>query len=537
MAPLPPMLTAAALAGAFAFGGPAAEAAAQDRPAFLMLRGPDREPVEGALGLVLADPPRALPALTELGGVGLFFRHEPDVLGAEPSRRTGTLQLGGGRAGAPRPGAVFVLADAADGGHLTALVERMLPGDADRLQLSRAGLVRAPDDGAELTLYAAALIDGRRVVLPALRGSIVPLPPGRYEAWVEFDGAFTWQRLDVVAGESVTVDVAGEERVLERPRDAVVTPSGRPDVVLLDGERRRCVLRGHAAKAPLTARRAATGEVASGSEPAFADEPEVMELRLRRAAPAAAAGARGFVVSRDPSDRWRVLGAGEAAPGEPLRLPRIRAGDDWLLVVADDHAPFARPLVDVDPEQPLELEAGQRLELRCRLDNGDPARDVLLEYVPRYREVATVAVRTDRRGGADFGNVSLPGTVRASDPRHANVELALDAVPEGGVTLQLGPGFTVRGAVQLPDGEPAAGVTVTLRAPHDALRPRHRAVVTDEAGGFSFGGLAEGHEYVLFATTRRGDRTWSSSMARFTAGEQPLQLTIRNEDPQLGPGR
>ncbi len=523
----------------------AAQGGTRTQPAFLMLRnGTDarRGPVEGAVGLILADPVRRYPALARLGDVELFFTREQPAIPGGPSRRTGSLQFGIGGGAPPRPGAVLVLGDGDDGGHLAAFYDRLLPGAADKLMLRAAGVVVAPNrnDGGQITVYAARQTPTGEQILPALRGSAVPLPAGRYSAWIEHDGRILWRALELAAGQSIELtaaDFAGDGRTLAREPGRTVTPAGRADVVLLGEERARCVLVGRAANATLQAHEPMTGRLITAREPTFAADPELLQLSVTGAGKAT----HGFVLKGDASGDWRVLGAATVAGGK-LTLPStpVGAGDVWLLVTSAERPPVARPMIDFQGENAattIEFAEGQQLRATCRLPGGDPARDVHLEYVPDGNALATVAVRTDRRGRADFGAITLPGTVRASDPAFGNADWPIKEAPSAGIDLEIQPGFEVQGEVRLPNGEPVAGVTVTLTAPHDELRPGTRATVTDATGRFTFSGLTESHAYALFATTRRDGRTWSSHIGRFLAGPGDLVMTIENEDPVLGPGR
>ncbi|MCR9243968.1 MAG: carboxypeptidase-like regulatory domain-containing protein [bacterium] len=546
-----PSLRAACLAVVAAIAtlaGIAADLAAQtarvprpQRPAFLMLRDPVNQPIEGAIGLVLADPARSYPVLRRLCGTTTFFTREPDAIGAGPSRRTGTLQLGGD---APRPGAVLVLGDEADGGHLAGFVERLLPGQADKLQLGRAATLVAPTPDSQITVYAARSTPHGRAYLPALRGERVPLPPGTYDVWIECSGAFLWRKVRAQAEQEITFtaeDFAADGRELVRENGQTITPESRPDVVLVGEERERCRLIGRAGATTLAAHEPATGRIARDIEPRFeAAESLALEVRGPGGKTLGDTMAHGFVLSRDLSDNWRILGANRVVDGK-LTLPRVNRGDDWLLVTSPIHPPLARPIAAAgaaaDDQRPLVFAIGEDLRVRVRLANRDPAGDVLLEYVPRDHPVATIAVRSDRRGNVDFGRVTTPGTLRTSDPRFANVAIELTKIPSKGVRLELDPGFTVRGRIVLPDGKPAPHVTVTLTAQDDELRPARRNLVTGKDGTFAFGGLVEGNQYRLFATTRRLGRTWSSRFGRFLASAEPLVLTIKDEDPVLGPGR
>jgi hypothetical protein len=131
--------------------------------------------------------------------------------------------------------------------------------------------------------------------------------------------------------------------------------------------------------------------------------------------------------------------------------------------------------------------------------------------------------------------VLAPGVLRVSDPRFANQELELAVVPQDGATVTVTPGARLRGVARWPDGSPAAGTVVTVRDPSGSLRPAQRSAVADTNGSFTFGGLTEQRPLVLFASARRGGRTWSAKLDRLRAGGDDVELIVRDEDPQLGP--
>jgi hypothetical protein len=73
---------------------------------------------------------------------------------------------------------------------------------------------------------------------------------------------------------------------------------------------------------------------------------------------------------------------------------------------------------------------------------------------------------------------------------------------------------------------------ITLRDPSGSLRPAERAVVTGEDGSFRFEGLAEDSLLVLFASVVRDGHTWSGRAANVIPGRGPIDVVLRDEDPQ-----
>jgi len=507
----------------------------------VMVRDGQRRPVADASGVLVTPPHPDLPAVR--GWLGI----DPasgggEFLVARPSRQTGMLSWRFQQQA--RAGAALISSPS-----LGALVARLLPGSAQRVTLQPTGLIRTPDD-APCTLYATATVDGHRIVLPAMQSAMFPLPAGRYEAWVVVGDRVHWQRLDFAPGEDVTLSHDGPTRTLQRAANATVTPASRPDLILLGPERERCTLCGDAIAAPLNAHVPDSGLVVAnrpvhdpGQQSPIAWPPadaiaatNTLQIEVTFPADTDTTSGRGFVLRRSANRDWQVLGCNPIANGV-LRLPEARDGDDWLLFTADGLAPLALPLAQWQPQRPITLSAGQPLEVQCHQTGGDPAIDVRLEYVPEHADAATIAVHTDRRGRADFGRVLLPGQIRASDAAYANTELAVTADDDGPRRLTLEAGLVLSGRVQLPDGAPAGGATVTLRDPRGQLRPATRTTISDADGSFAFPALPAARSFVLFARQRREQRTWSSSLLRAVAGEAVVEVTIRDEDPQLRPPR
>ncbi|MFY9344823.1 MAG: hypothetical protein WAT39_20185, partial [Planctomycetota bacterium] len=190
---------------------------------------------------------------------------------------------------------------------------------------------------------------------------------------------------------------------------------------------------------------------------------------------------------------------------------------------------LAQPRLDPPPGVPLAV--------RARDEHGLPAIDVAVEYVPDGMDAAAVAGHTDGRGEARLGPALAPGVLHVVDPRFANQAIALDAIPGDGVAVTVTAGSELRGVAKWPDGTAARGVVVTLRDAAGRLRPAQRAVVSGDDGSFAFAGLPERAPLVLFASASRDGRTWSGKLDRLRAGGDDCELVLRNEDPELGPGR
>jgi hypothetical protein len=78
-------------------------------------------------------------------------------------------------------------------------------------------------------------------------------------------------------------------------------------------------------------------------------------------------------------------------------------------------------------------------------------------------------------------------------------------------------------------------VLVTLRDPRGFLRPDARCALTGPDGTFTFPGLPEEGNFVLFATMLREGRTWSGRLLSVRAGTDPVAVTLHDEDPRLAP--
>jgi hypothetical protein len=368
----------------------------------------------------------------------------------------------------------------------------------------------------------------------------VRLPTGTYEVWARSDDGWTWQRIEVSSGRATVLQFTGPVQRLRA--SALLHPAGWPGLVLCEPGT-ECTLFGAAVAAPLSALDAARGLFVAErmlplppapepvSWPPAADAGELAEFVLEDGAPA---GAALFSLRRTATDSWQVLGVSMAGAERRFRLPRPGAGETWLLLVGRDHAPWAKPwsTAPAGASLALALARGVPLVVRATDPGGDPAVDVLVDYVPDGAAAAAVQARADGYGTVRLGPVLGPGTVRISDPRFANQEIQLDQVPLDGVrvTVSAGAALSVRAVAE---DKPAAGIVVTVRDPSGRLRPAERAVVTDQDGAARFEGLSEGTGLVLFASVVRGGRTWSGRRANVLPGGEPVEVVLRDEDPVL----
>lgn len=500
--------------------------------AVLLLRDPSGAPVADADGMLLLGPARDLPALRGVafpGGAAVDPTYAPDLLRARSDAR-GVLRFAADAA--PRAGAAVVLA----GEGLGTVMPWLRPGEAQRVTLQPLGEVAMPDASESMTLHAAVLAgDGQRRRLPPLQGAALRLPAGSYESWLRTDDGWQWLRLLVEPGRRTAPTFAGAGASWLLPADAQIHPEGWPELRLDDLGERRVTLRGAARQAPLVARDAdgrlevRSAPIDGGRAWPLGEPRAARTLRIVDDRPTAA---HAFVLRRADSGAWTALAAAAMDAHGQLTLPESGDGEQWLLVLATDRAPFAAPWPTADALR-LALRPGTPLTVQCRSGDGQPAVDVVLEYVPTEAPPATMVVRSNGRGEASFGPQTVPGELRVSDPRYANQTLAVGAVPLAGIDLQLDAGAKLLGLATWSDGAPAAGALVTLRDPTGTLRPAERAVRCADDGSFAFEGLDEGAPYVLFASLPRDGRTWSGKIPAARAGGAPHAVVLRDEDPQL----
>lgn len=520
-----PLLAAALLA--------LAPRAVAQRPTFavLFLRNAAGEPVEGAEAILLPQPAHTFAALPT---------PTPDLAAAvtATSSPTGTIRLPTEHAGA-------VLVATANG--LGAVVPRLLPKDARVVKLRQMGTVRASDgdgDGDEPFVLWAALRSetGERVVLPPQHGVEIPLPEGTYECWAQRGDVFVWQRLAVRSGGTATVAFAWPGLRLQRRAGAAVHPEDWPQITLLGDTAATCELRGGALLATLVAH-TADGSVTlahppgpPGAEPQ-PYPPAAAELPRTTIAIAGADGAPTQAtvhsVRRMPGGSWQVLATATAGDDGKATLPQPDDGDTWLLATLPDGAAVATRWSDRHADRPLTPAATAPLVVDVVTDDGLPAIDACLEYVPHDAEVATIVAHTDARGRATFGPVATPGMLRSSDARYANQQQELATLPTQPLRLVATTGHQLTGHARFDDGTPAAGAIVTLRDPRGELRPGERAAVVGKDGSFAFGGLPEDPSFALFGSTLRNQRTWSG-LIRAARTSDTIELILRNEDPVLG---
>ncbi len=520
----------------------------EPNPLVVLVYDPAGEPVEGASAVATA---RGVGELAALGAFGPTLSRPQAVAGRSDAR--GMLRLLPTDGRAPLGTAASGLVTTESG--LGALLVDVMPGRAQRLQLQPMAAVTTAGQSEMLVVYSrVTLPSGATIVLPPLRGHIVHVPPGDHELWVLTADGWLWQRERVVSSQRLELAFDPPTRRVHRYwHDQAVHPEGRLDVPLF-GDGDIAVFRGRACSATLFAKAIDGHLLRSGTFP----EPDarglvywppdtrelptvrLLEVPVPRDADASLQEALALL-ERRADGSWSVLGLATArgfgaAPGAWwFDLPPPPPGDTWLLFVAHGYAPQARPWRGA-PRFSFRFERGVPLHALVRDDHGLPVADVAVEYVPTDMDPATVEGRSDARGTARLGPVLAPGTLRVSDPRFANQQIALDLIPTDGVAVTVSAGSELHGTAKWSDGTVAHGVLVTLRDPNGLLRPAQRATTSGADGTFGFGGLPQDRPLVLFAQAQRDGRTWSGKLVGLRAGaDGAIELVLRDEDPQLLP--
>lgn len=522
----------------------AAAAAAQAQDAFVvLLRDPAGRPVVGATATVSIRPAGEIAALRDQVHAGAPFAAAvplPTIAIAASDAR-GELRFPAGD-GVSASGWVAT----ADG--LGALLVDLHPGRARRVAMAPMAAVTTATGTELLRVHArATTADGRAVTFAPPPGAVVALPAGDHELWVHGADGWLWCRKALASGERFVVAFGGRALRMQTAFPDALHPAGRPDVALCAPETGEALLRGDAIAAPMVAfdgrafhgpsiLPASTASVVSWPAPAAPGAQEVAVLAAPPISPAAL-----FSLRQRGNGSWEVLGASVGRADHQHTAfalpPQPPSGDVWLLLVAAGHAPQALPWQPDGRVGPFTTARGTPLVVRVRDQRGDPLDDVVVDYMPTGMPPALVAGRSDGRGIARLGRALAPGTLRVSDPRFANDEVELAAIPGEGITIAVLPGAALRGTAMWSDGSPARSVLVTLRDAAGRLRPAQRTVVSGEDGGFEFAGLPLRRPFLLFATAQRDGRTWSGKLARLQAGGEPVALVLRDEDPDLLPGR
>jgi hypothetical protein len=522
----------------------AAAAAAQTPDAFVaLLRDPAGRPVVGAAAAVEIRPAGELAALRDLvpAASPLAAAVPQPTFAAATSDARGELRFPAGD-GVSASGWVAT----ADG--LGALLVELRPGRAQRVAMAPMAAVTTATGTEPLRVHARATMpDGRTVTFAPPPGASVALPAGDHELWVHSADGWLWCRRQLASGERFVVTFAGRTLRVQTASPATLHPAGRPDVALCAPGADEALLCGDAVDAPLLA---FDGQAFHGPRilsattanavawPTVAAAPPTIEVSAT-ALPATAPAAL-FSLRQRGNGTWEVLAASLArADREPaaFAVPQPAAGDTWLLLVAAGHAPQALPWLPGGPVGPFAAARGAPLIVHVRDASGDPLDDVVVDYTPADMPPAMVVGRSDGRGIVRLGRAIAPGTLRISDPRWANEDLELAAIPGDGITIVVRPGAALRGVATWADGAPAGGVLVTLRDATGRLRPAQRTAISGDDGSFAFFGLPEQRPLLLFATALRDGRTWSGKLDRLLAGGEPAALVLRDEDPDLLPGR
>lgn len=502
--------------------------------AVLLLRDPSGAAIGGAEGRFRLERAAVLVALRGLAIPGTQLAAD-EVTGTSDER--GTMRLPGDDAFA----ATGVVTTPRG---LGSLVSRLRPREARRLTLRPMGEVTTHGGSETFTLWArATLPTGERVTLPKQTGASVRLPEGGYEAWAQNRDGLAWMHLDVRSGQRSLLSFVGPAQLVRTRAGTTMHPAGWPEIDVLAGTREVSLL-ATALAAPfvtLLHGRSSGERVLPGplSREALAwpppDDAETTPIAIELGSEAAGVEQATLIgLRRNAAGGWQVAGVASAHAGRFL-LPPPPPGDTWLLLLARDCAPRAVSWSPAALPQRLVASPGVPLVVHARDEQGLPAVDVAVDYVPDLMEPATVAGHTDGRGEARLGRVLGPGVLRISDARFANQSIDLATIPADGVAITVTPGLELRGVARWADGAPAAGAVVTLRDPTGLLRPPQRAVVSGDGGTFSFAGLRENRAMVLFATAQRDGRTWSGKLDRLRGGGEDVELILRDEDPVLLP--
>jgi len=392
-----------------------------------------------------------------------------------------------------------------------------------------------------------------KVTLPLMSGRKIRLPAGDYELWAACADGLVWQRARLQPGAQHQLRFTGSAQRLQLANGAHVHPAGIPELSLRElaqrgsdgGEIDQIAMRGTALAAPLVSWLdgiATPARVAPGPPthtpllwpPANDRLPRDSEFALADSAPAETS-LLGLL--RNDDDSFRIVAFANNVNGK-LRMPECPRGDAWLLLLADNRAPTARPWSTMRPGTRLTPAMGQTLRIAARDAGNLPVADLLASYTPEGQEAATVIARTDFRGIADFGLVLGPGTLSLNDSRYANQTIELDLIPIEPLPLTATAGETLTGTASFGPGVASNNETivVTLRDPTALLRPAQRTVVVKPGAPFTFGGLPEAEDLLLTATTQRAGKTWSARQAVHIGGG-PVELVLRNEDPEFRPGK
>ncbi|MCK5945229.1 MAG: hypothetical protein KAI24_24790, partial [Planctomycetes bacterium] len=516
--------------GALAAALALAAAAPTQQAIYALLDDPSGNPVQGATGWLTEERRwqlQALPSFVPPSG-----EPRPLVWPTATSDRRGVLRFGDDRW---RPGAGSGLATTAEG--LGALLPRLLAGRPQRVTLQPMAAVSTATGSERFTLHARArLVDGSRVVLPPQTGAQVRLPAGDYECWAHSEDGWTWQRLVLRAGGRAELRFDGAVQRVRLPADAYVHPDGWPTLALRGAnDAADLVLRGTALAAPLvtwTGQRVTPAMVLPGpptAEPLSWPPPREVATA---AIDGGVAGATWFGLLRQPSGAWLLLARARADDGGRVQLPDDPGGDSWLLCTGE-HAPFAVPWASTARLAERRPDRGVALVVAARDQTGLPVADLVCVFEPDGMPAAAVMARSDAVGTARFGRQLAPGVLTVVDPRYGNQRIELADIPTDPLNLIVDPGAVCEGTATFADGEADATIVVTLRDPRGQLRPAERVRAVRPGEPFTFAGLPEQTDLLLFATATRAGRTWSARLV-VRSGDDEVRLVLADEDPELG---
>ena len=428
------------------------------------------------------------------------------------------------------PGLLFVTTPAGLGG----VVPRAWPQRAVRMRMRPMAEVRLADV-EDIELWPARIEDGNdgeRRRLPAMRGTAIRLPEGRYEIWCKTTRGFLWQSLSLRSGEHFTLTMPTTAVEVRTEKGSGLQPLGFADVRLLATEQSTARLLGAASTASLLETNALGGleGVRHGAALDRTIPTYVMAALDVHEAPQ---DAHAYVVEGTAAGTFRPIASAQLQGGKAqLPLP-AEGGNNWVLVLAKGRAARALPCANVTATPSLAFGPDKTLACTVRHPDGQPAAAVAITFEPLEAGPITALVYTDELGNAPLGPIAGAGVLRIDHGGYLPTSIAIGESDAAPVSIRLDAGHSLRGTATLADGTPLGGVAVSLRAPDGTMRSRVRATSTHADGTFAFAGLDDATRLVVFATATRAGRTFSARADSF--GGKDLVLVLRDEDPELQP--